>query len=103
MKVQRHKMLCVDSRRSLPGRPAHLALGAVPVVILLRRCSLRLTRVGVKKKSIRVHYLVYLHIHVGRLARALVRDVHTLAIRFATLVPVHHVRPWDQRKIVSVE
>lgn len=96
-------MLCVDNKRSLPGRSTHLALGAVPVATLLRRCFLRLTRVGVRKKSIRVHYPVYLRIHVGRPVRALVRDVHTLAIRFATPVPVHHVRLWAQRKIVSVE
>lgn len=103
MKAQRHKMLCVDNKRSLPGRPAHLALGAVPVATLLKRCSLHLTRVGVRKKSTRVHYPVYLRIHVGRPVRALVRDVHTLAIRFATPVPVPHVRLWVPRKIVSVE
>lgn len=103
MKVQQHKMLCVDNRRSLPERPAHLVLGAVPVAILLRRYFLRPTHVGVKRKSIRVHYLVCLRIHVGRPARGLVRDAHTLAIRFATPVPAHHVRPWVQRKTVSVE
>jgi len=102
MKVQRRKMLCADNR-SRPERPAHLALGAAPVAILLRRYFLRPTHVGVKRKSIRVHYPVCLPIHVGRPARGLVNDVHTLATRFATLGPVHHVRLWAQRKTVSVE
>lgn len=85
-------MLCVDSRRSQLGRLAHLVPGAVPVAISRRRFSLRSTNVGVKRKSIHVHYLAYLRIHAGRPARGLVKAVRILAIRFVTPAHVLHVR-----------
>lgn len=96
------RMLCVDSRRIPPERLLLLARGVAPAVILRKRSSLRHTRVGVKRKSIHVHYLACLPIHVDRLVRGLVKGVHIHAIRFVTRAPVHHVRPWVPRKTVSV-
>lgn len=96
------RMLCVDSRRTPQERLLLLARGVALAVILRKRSSPQHTLVGAKRKSIHVHYLACLPIRVDRLARGLVRGVHTHAIRFVTRAPVHHVQPWVQRKIVSV-
>lgn len=95
-------MLRVDSKKRQLGKLVHLAPGVVPVVISLRRYFLRPTRVGVRRKSIHVHWVDCLRIHVGRPARGLVRAVLIHATQFAMPVLVHCVRLWVPRRIVFV-
>lgn len=102
MKDQQPRMPRVDSKRMPLGKLVHLAPGVVPVVIFLRRYILRPTRVGVKRKSIRVHWVDCLHIHVDRPARGLVRGALIHATQFAMPVLVHRVRRWVLLRIVSV-
>lgn len=96
-------MLRVDSSRMQREKSACLAPGAVPDAILLKKYFPRPIPVGAKRMLIRVRCPVCRLILVGRLARDLGRDVRILAIQSVMLDPVHHVRLWAQRRIVSVE
>lgn len=77
-----------------------LVLGDVPVAILLKRCFRQPTLAGVRKRLIRVHFLVFRLIRVDRLVRGNAKVVHIPVMRRAMLGHAHHVRRWARLRTV---
>ena len=78
-----------------------LVLGDVLVAILPKRCFRQATLAGVRKRLIRVHFLVFRLIRVDRLVRGSARAVHIPAMPRAMLDLAHHVRRWVRLRTVS--
>ncbi|KAJ5986980.1 hypothetical protein N7451_011345 [Penicillium sp. IBT 35674x] len=76
--------------------------GGAPAVIFHTNISLLLTHVGVKRRLILDHFLVYLPTLVVRHVPALARAALIHAIRLVTLVHVLLVQQWDQLRTAFV-
>lgn len=98
-KVPQHRELQVWK---MVGRARLRALGVVQVVIFRIMTSLQVIPVGVRKKLILDHSLVFLHILVVKLAQGLARDVPILVILPAMLARVRLALPWGRHRIASV-